>query len=218
MSSWHRLIKLSAAAMTVVLIVVAAVAGFRLRGDFLLTADQRGQRLLEREEFDAAAQVFEDPFRRAVALSLAGDFKRSASLFSTIPGPEAAYNQANMLVMQGNYESAVSRYDRALALKPDWLPAVTNRAIAAGRAARLITVGGEMTGGKLGADEIVFDQSSSPSNSSKDNEETVVGDTLSDSELQAIWLRQVQTTPREFLKSKFAFQEAMRDKEPSNEE
>ncbi|TWU56310.1 tetratricopeptide repeat protein [Rubripirellula reticaptiva] len=218
MSHSRRLFKRIATVLTCILILFALIAGFRNRGAFLVTADQHGQRLLDRGEFDAAAEVFEDPFRRAVALSRTGDFKRAASMFSTIPGPEAAFNHANMLVMLGEYEPAVKRYDRALELRPDWQPAVKNRAIAAGRAARLKTEGGEMTGGKLGADEIVFDQTSSSSNSSDDNEETVKGESLSDSELQAIWLRQVQTTPRDFLKSKFSFQEAMRDQEPADDE
>ena len=44
------------------------------------------------------------------------------------------------------------------------------------------------------------------------NEEIDVGqgDKLSDSEMQAIWLKQVQTRPGDFLRSKFAYQVAKR--------
>ncbi|MDA8745111.1 hypothetical protein N9N28_10805 [Rubripirellula amarantea] len=217
MNNTRHFVKRMAMVLTGMLLALAVVAGFQQRGSFWLTADQRGQHLFDRGDYDAAAQAFEDPFRRAVALSKTGDFKRAASLFSTIPGPQAAFNQANMLVMLGEYGPAIKRYDHALELRPDWEPAVNNRAIALGRASRLDKEGGEMTGGKLGADEIVFDQSNSPGGSSDDDDETVDGESLSDSELQAIWLRQVQTTPRDFLKSKFAFQQAMRQTEPTDE-
>lgn len=216
MNHTNRIPRRLATLFTMIVMVSGVVIGVRNRGNFLLTADQRGQRLLDRGEYDEAAEAFQDPFRRAVALSRAGDFKRAASLFSTIPGPDAAFNQANMLVMLGEYEPATKRYDQTIKLRPTWEAASKNRAIAAGRAARLQKDGGEMTGGKLGADEIVFDQSNSPGGTSEDEDETIQGDTLSDSELQAMWLRQVKTTPRDFLRSKFAFQQAMREQAPSD--
>jgi Ca-activated chloride channel family protein len=36
--------------------------------------------------------------------------------------------------------------------------------------------------------------------------ESAVGDKLSDAELQATWLRRVQTTPGDFLRVKFSYQ------------
>ena len=66
-----------------------------------------------------------------------------------------------------------------------------------------------MTGGKLGADEIVFDQGK-PSPSA--GEEPVEGGKeTTDAELRSIWLRQVQTRPADFLRAKFAQQYATRE-------
>jgi len=195
---------------TSLILLATAVSWLQHSGEFLLTADQQGQRLANRGADADAAQTYRDPFRQATSWYRAGDFKRAADLFSTIPGAEAAFNHGNALIMLGDYSNAILRYDRALELRSDWTAARRNREIAAGRAAKLDKEGGEMTGGKLAADEIVFDQSNSPGGSSDDDEETLSGDELSDSELQAVWLRQVQTTPRDFLKSKFAFQAAER--------
>ena len=56
----------------------------------------------------------------------------------------------------------------------------------------------------LEADEIVFSDQKSPP--SENTEQTDGGEKLSDEELRAIWLRQVQTKPADFLRAKFAYQ------------
>ena len=68
--------------------------------------------------------------------------------------------------------------------------------------------GGDMTGGMLGADEIVFTTGDSPPSTGE--EQTEGGQVLSDTEIRALWLRQVQTKPADFLAAKFAYQHAMR--------
>jgi Ca-activated chloride channel family protein len=56
---------------------------------------------------------------------------------------------------------------------------------------------------KLGADDITFDKGQN-----RDGQETEAeGEPqLSDAEMQALWLRRVQTKPADFLKAKFAYQ------------
>ena len=113
--------------------------------------------------------------------------------------------------MQGKYEAAVGRFGRALDLQPGWEDARVNREIAVARAEALKKEGGDMTGGKLGADEIVFDKGkSSPS---AGEEQVAGGQDATDAELRSIWLRQVQTRPADFLRAKFAQQYATRKSE-----
>ena len=107
--------------------------------------------------------------------------------------------------MLGKYDEAVRRYDRALEQRPGWEPAVTNRGIAAGRAERLKKEGADMTGGKMGADEISFD-TGKKSDAGDQDQEVVAGDALSDEEMRAVWLRRVETKPADFLRAKFAYQ------------
>ena len=59
------------------------------------------------------------------------------------------------------------------------------------------------------ADEIVFEPGASddPGGESEVSEEE--GAPLSDDQLQALWLRRVQTKPADFLRAKFAYQLAM---------
>lgn len=174
------------------------------------TPDQAGQRLFDRGEFAAAAEAFEDPLWQGAAWFRAGEFERAASAFARRDTAEAHFNQGNARLMHGEYGDAIACYDRALARRPGWREAVENRALAAARAEALDFDGGEMTGGMLGADDIVFGDEGGEG---AEVTETAGGAPLSDAEIQALWLRRVQTRPADFLKAKFAYQQALRSEE-----
>ena len=113
------------------LVVVAAVLYCVLGGDCsLLTPDQEAHRLFTAGDYEAAAASFADPMWQGVALFRQGEFEQAAGVFAGFDTPEAAFNQGNALVMQGKYDEAVARYQRALELRPDWQPALVNRDIA----------------------------------------------------------------------------------------
>ncbi len=174
----------------------------------LLTPDQQGLRFFERGDFAEASNRFTNPMWRGVALFRQGEFKESAGIFAGMDTAEAAFNHGNALVMQGQYDAAAERYARALELRPEWEDAINNREIALARAAMLKQEGGEGTGGMLGADDIVFTEGKSPPGAG--DEQTEGGEAMSDEELRAVWLRQVQTKPADFLAAKFAYQQATR--------
>ena len=174
----------------------------------LRTADQLAYQSYVQSEYDDAAATFADPMWKGVALFRDAEFERAAGVFAGFDTAEGAFNHGNALLMQGQYEDAAARYSRALEIKPDWDDALVNREIALGRAERLKLEGGDMTGGMLGADDIVFTSGDSPPSAGE--EQTEGGQELSDSEVRALWLRQVQTKPADFLASKFAYQQAMR--------
>ena len=171
----------------------------------LLRPDQKGYRLFQQGSYQEAAENFVAPMWQGAAYFKAGDFKRAAGLFAGYDTAEAAFNHGS-LVMLGQYEEAVGRYERALELKPGWAEAETNLAIAKSRALALKKEGGDMTGGQLGADDIVFDKGESSPQA--ENEEVAGGQEMNDSEVRAIWLRNVQTKPADFLRVKFAYQYA----------
>jgi Ca-activated chloride channel family protein len=170
-----------------------------------LTPDQQGRRLLERESFAEAAETFDDPMWRGVAWYRAGEFEKATQAFGRVSTPEANYNLGNSWVLLGKYDKAVDSYDQALGDRPDWKEARENRDLAVARAQLVESEGGDMGDQKIGADEIVFDKDKKPGG--QDTE--VAGEqAMSDAAVQAIWLRQVQTKPADFLKAKFAFQQA----------
>ncbi|TWT73122.1 tetratricopeptide repeat protein [Allorhodopirellula solitaria] len=167
--------------------------------------DQQGQRLTDRGEFSQAAAAFQDPMRQGIAWFRAGEFKKAEKSFARISTPDAIYNRANSQVMLGKYEAAIKTYDRAIQKQPDFPDAVTNREIAVIRAKRVVQEGGDLGDQQEGADEIKFDKKK------PGGQETVVQaqQPISNAAMQAMWLRRVQTKPAEFLKAKFAYQDAV---------
>lgn len=190
----------------VVIQLLAAMTWWR----FWFTPDQQGQRLMNHGHFQAAAETFRDPMRQGVAWFRAGRFAKAEQAFARVETPAAEFNRGNCLIMRGNYEEAVKRFERALALNPEFEDARINRQIALARAKLVEKKGGHMGDQKIGADEIVFDK-----NKKSGGQETEIegSQPLSDSAMQALWLRRVQTRPADFLKVKFAYQLAAGEQE-----
>ena len=170
----------------------------------LRTPDQQGHRLFEQKKYAEAADCFADPMWKGIALFKQGEFKKAAGVFAGYDTAEGAFNHGNALVMQGEYDDAIARYDRALELKPTWDAATTNRNIAILRAKMIETTGGNMTGGKMEADDFTFDKGGK---GGKESTETGT-EGGNEKEMRAVWLRRVQTKPADFLRSKFAHQQA----------
>lgn len=193
-----------------ILFVIGAISWWGL----WFTPDQQAQRLMKRGDFQAAAETFRDPMRKGVAWFRAGEFEKAEQAFARLATPEAEFNRGNCLIMRGKYEEAIERLDRALELRPGWKDAQVNREIAVARARLTEKKGGDMGDQKIGADDVVFDKKKESG-----GQETVTEETqpLSDSAMQALWLRRVQTKPADFLKSKFAYQLAAGEQEGTGE-
>ncbi|GJL73095.1 MAG: hypothetical protein NMNS01_22940 [Nitrosomonas sp.] len=185
-------------------LIIGALAGFAPES-WWQTPDRQAQRLFDNGEFAAAAELFTSHQRRGAALFRAGEFEAAANTFARVNSAQGHFNRGNALVMSGKYTEAIKAYQQALAMHPDWPEANTNLEIARLRAEKTKLEGGDMTGGKMAADEIVFE--TGKRNTETNEHAQVEGEQeLSDSELQALWLRRIQTSPAAFLKAKFAFQ------------
>ena len=115
--------------------------------------------------------------------------------------------RVNTRAHQGRLAEAVEAYDQALARQPQLDEARFNREWVSGllelEEREYDDYGG--TGGKLGADDVVFsDRASNAQQTMSEAEARSEG--LSDEQLQEIWMRRVQTTPGDFLELKFAYQ------------
>ncbi len=196
------------ACWTVSMSTTAHAAG---RGGFLdwwLTPDQQGQRLLERGEYAEAARRFTTPERIGEALYRAGDFEGAAAAFGRSRSAEGAFNRGNALVLLGQYDEAIASFGTALERRPGWLEAEENLALATARRDALAPpeddAGG--TGGKLGADEVVMDDSGRVASSDQEQVIEAGDQALGEDAMRALWLRRVETRPADFLAAKFAAQ------------
>jgi len=190
----------------VIIIILLIIGTSGCSADYWFSPDQQGDRLMKSEKFEDAARVYVDPLRKGVAFFRAGEFEAAAAAFGRLNTAEAQFNRGNSLVMLGKYTDAVSAYDRALDLQEGWEMAEGNREIARIRAERMVIEGGDMTGGMLGADEIVFSEGGKNKTGGEETVEADSGAPLSDEQIRSLWLRRVQTKPADFLKAKFSYQ------------
>jgi Ca-activated chloride channel family protein len=175
--------------------------------DWLRTRDQQAQQLYEQGDYRTAANRYVDPVRAGVALFRAGEFESAVQAFTRSNSDVAHFDRGNALTMLGKYTDAIAAYERALVLRPDWAAAMNNLEIARLRAARLERTGGDMTGGNLAADEVVFETGGrQPTGGTTDA--TDGGPPMSDAQIQALWLRRIRTRPADFLRARFAYQHA----------
>jgi len=196
--------------LLMLLLPLGAQAGSGVWASFWFTPDQQGQRYAGRGEFVEAAQAFQDPMRQGAAWYRAGEFEKAAQAFARRDTADAHFNQGNAWLMRGKYETAIVSYERALEERPDWKEAADNRALAIARAKTVEQKGGDMGDQKIGADKVVFDK-----NAKNEGQETEIkgGKAISDQDVQALWLRRVQTRPADFLKAKFSYQQAMQQED-----
>lgn len=89
--------------------------------------DQQGQRLLQQEQPEQAAEAFADEQWRGVARYRAGDYGAAAEAFATEDSSTAHYNRGNALAQAGELEAALSAYERALELDPENSDAASNK-------------------------------------------------------------------------------------------
>lgn len=195
------------------LLAVVVVGGISW-SELWLTREQQAQRLMDNGDYVAAAETFRDPMRQGAAWFRAGEFEKAEQAFARVATAEAEFNRGNCLIMQGKYEPAVARFDRALELRPEWEDAQVNHDIAAARAELVKQTGGDMGDQKLGADDVVFDKNKKLGGQ---DTQTDGAQPLSDSAMQSLWLRRVQTKPADFLRSKFAYQLAASQEEGADQ-
>lgn len=84
-----------------------------------LNADQRGAQRMERGDYTAAAEAFDDPRWRAAAWYRAGEYERAAAAWAGADDTRAHYNRGNALARAGDIEAAIEAYETVLDREPD---------------------------------------------------------------------------------------------------
>ncbi|CAI2031898.1 MULTISPECIES: vWA domain-containing protein [Serratia] len=94
-----------------------------------ISPDQQGQRAFNKGDYAEAATHFTDPLWRGIALYNAGDFPTATTTFLQVPTtPDTLLWIGNSYAQQKQWQQALTSYDQALSLRPDWTMARENRA------------------------------------------------------------------------------------------
>jgi len=182
-------------------------------GDFLslwMTNDQRAFHLYEKQEYKKAEKLFVDKAWKATSYYRDHNYTEAAKLYGDLNGSTYHYDRANAFTMVGQYYYAVEHYDKAIKEKPNFRIAIENRTIA----------------DKLLQEKMAREQRGEVKNPDrkvpvglqrKDNNKNKKAPWQKKKQkangkvhvpAMALWLDRLQTTPKEFLKHKFAYQYA----------
>jgi Ca-activated chloride channel family protein len=97
--------------------------------DLWLRPDQQGQRLLEAQRPDEAAQRFVNPQWQGKALYEAEDYSAAAERFAKGDSAADHYNRGNALAKASELEAALDAYEQALERQPELAAAQHNKAL-----------------------------------------------------------------------------------------
>jgi Ca-activated chloride channel family protein len=170
--------------------------------DLWLTHDQQGRYYYERDEYQKAAEKFEDPLWKGLALSRAGDYEDALNAFALSDSAEAWYNQGNALTHMGKYPDAVQAYQQALARRHSWPDAQENLALVKSlipQAKKNDKSDEDATPPNVPPDQYKFDEKGKKG-------KMVQQVNLDPKKMAEIWMRNIQISPADFLRRRFAMQ------------
>jgi Ca-activated chloride channel homolog len=170
-----------------------------------LVADA-GPAAFDRGDYATAAKRFADPMWRGIAAYRAFDFIAAAEAFSHVDTVEGRFALGNAQAQNHAYEKAIAIYDEVLKAQPDNAAVKTNRAIVvaalkAKEEKRRKQEDQDAAPPDMKADEMKVDP-----NQKGGKKIQVKPDDLTTAGAAEAWMRQVQTSPADFLKLKFAIQ------------
>ncbi len=97
--------------------------------DLWRTPDQQGQKRMDEERYDEAANRFSDDRWRAAAHYRDGQFSASADALRDAADARDHYNRGNALARLGQYPEAISAYEEVLRLEPEHADALYNKSL-----------------------------------------------------------------------------------------
>lgn len=173
-----------------------------------LTPDQQGRLAFDRGDYQAAKTLFADPMWRGISAYRAYDFIAAAEEFSRVDTLEGKFALGNAQAQNHAYEKALKIYDEVLKAEPGNAAAKTNRAIVqaaldAQEEKRRKQEQNAAAPPDLKADEMRVDPKQKGG-----KRITVTPQDVTTAGAAEAWMRQVQTSPADFLKMKFAIQAA----------
>ncbi len=174
--------------------------------DLWLTPDQQGRLAFDRGDYGAAAKLFADPMWRGIAAYRAYDFLEAAKAFKEVDTIEGKFALGNAEAQNHAYEKAIKAYDEVLKVQPQNLAAKTNRAIVvAALKAQEEKREKQEQEDSAPPDEKADEMRVDPNQKGGKRIQVKPEDVTTAGAAEA-WMREVQTTPADFLKLKFAIQ------------
>lgn len=171
-----------------------------------LTKDQQGRYYYEKNDFEKAAERFENKLWKGISFYKIGNYEAAINQFAQLNDAQSYFYLGNSYARLKNYEAAINSYKEAINIGGVMPEAQFNLKIVEGIVKKLEEEkkkddeqqGNEPT---FSADEIKFDEKGK-----KGKEGEVEELKLSQEKMADIWMRNIQTSPADFLRRKFYIQ------------
>jgi Ca-activated chloride channel family protein len=177
----------------------ASAAGFRF-ADLWLTPDQQGRYYFEKGDYGTAAERFEDPMWKGLALCRERKYDEAISSFALMNTAESWFNQGNALAYQKKYPEAVNAYNEALKMRPHWREAEDNLAVVRSLIPPPKKPDEQQYDPTFKPDQFKFDEKG------KKGKKGALK--IGKEQTADIWMRNIQVSPADFLRRKFAIEAA----------
>jgi Ca-activated chloride channel family protein len=170
-----------------------------------LTPDQQGRFAFERGDYAAAKTLFVDPMWRGIAAYRGFDFLAAAEAFQVVDTPEGRFALGNAQAQNHAYQKAIEAYDEVLKAQPDNSAARTNRAIVLSALQKQEDKRRKQEEGD-NAPEQKADATRIDPKQKGGKRLRITPEDLTTAGAAEAWMRELQTSPADFLKLKFAIQ------------
>jgi Ca-activated chloride channel family protein len=166
--------------------------------DIWLTPDQQGRIAYDKGDYTVAAKRFADPMWRGAALYRAGKYDEAIDAFARVDNAESYFDQGNALAKLGKFPEAATAYQAALRRKPDFADAKAN----------LDLVQKLIPPKKKDDDQEAQDPNEKPDDIKFDDKGNKGKSGQVDAARQTaeLWMRNIQTSPAQLLRRKFAIE------------
>jgi Ca-activated chloride channel family protein len=167
--------------------------------DIWLTPDQQGRYYFEKGNYEIAAERFSDPMWKGIALTRSGDYADAINQFALSDSAEAWYDQGNALAHLKRFPEAVRAYEQALQRKPGWHDAEDNLSLVRSLIPPQKKEDQEAAAPNPEKGETELEQKDSTKKGTKRL-------SMNSEQMADIWMRNIQTSPADFLRRRFAIQ------------
>ncbi len=173
--------------------------------DWFLTPDQQGQIAMNRKEYAAAGDLFQNRYLSGYAKYKAGQYADAATIFATQSTPEAAFAEGMARIRNREYRPAIASFERALELRPNWPEAEHNLTLSKEILTYVETTREQSDTGEengVGADDVVFD------NDAQRGADTTTEFADQDAAPRTAdqWISSIDTDMTKFLRSRFLYE------------
>ena len=172
-----------------------------------LTPDQQGRIAFDRGDYAAAKELFADPMWRGIAAYRAYDFLAAAESLRKVEGTAGRFALGNAEAQNHAYEKAIKAYDDVLAAEPNNTAARHNKAIVEAALEAQEEKRRKQEKDEAPPHEKADEMRVDPKQKGGKRIQVQAEDLTTPGAAEA-WMRQVQTSPADFLKLKFAIQAA----------